>query len=110
MYGPDKSFSAATPTGVKSGGELPGSFALKQNYPNPFNPSTLIAFDLPEASHVTLRVYNILGMEVKTLIDGMEKPGSVNVRFNSDGLSSGIYFYKLSAGSFREVRKMVLMK
>ena len=110
MYGPDKSFSTLTPTGVSNESGFPSQFALGQNYPNPFNPTTFISFDLPAAAHVTLKVYTILGMEVNTLIDGEEKAGSVKVKFDSDGLSNGIYFYKLSAGGFHEVRKMVLMK
>ncbi len=90
---------------------VPKEFALHQNYPNPFNPSTEIAFDLPTASTVTLKIYNILGQEVFTLLNNESVgAGSHAYRFDASNLSSGIYFYKIQAGSFDAVRKMMLVK
>jgi photosystem II stability/assembly factor-like uncharacterized protein len=85
-------------------------FRLSQNYPNPFNPSTTIRFQVPNSSFVNLKVYDILGNEVATLVNEERPVGSYEVNFDAKGLSSGIYFYKLQAGSFVETRKMILMK
>jgi hypothetical protein len=90
--------------------QLPASYVLYQNYPNPFNPSTVISYALPEGGPVSLKVYNLLGQEVQTLVDGIEGAGSHAVIFNAHSLASGIYFYKLSTRSFTEVKKMLLMK
>ena len=94
---------------------IPLSFALNQNYPNPFNPSTTISFELPTSSHVTLTVFNILGQEVRRLADGIYTVGRHEVVWDgrSDGgseCSSGIYFYRIDAGDFSSVRKMVLVR
>ncbi len=89
---------------------LPDQFTLAQNYPNPFNPTTTIKFSIPEASVVTLKIYNILGEEVKTLIDEFKEIGNHSVQFNASQLSSGIYFYRLKAGSFIETKKMILLR
>jgi hypothetical protein len=86
------------------------SFALSQNYPNPFNPSTTIKYDLPERSFVTLKVYDVLGNEIETLVSEEKPLGRYEVDFNATELPSGIYFYKLQAGSFVETKKMVFMK
>ncbi|MGC9092080.1 MAG: T9SS type A sorting domain-containing protein [Bacteroidota bacterium] len=88
-------------------GEIPGSFALEQNYPNPFNPSTTISFDVPKQSHLRLAIYDVLGREVKTLVDEEKNPGRYSVTFDASNLPSGVYLYRLEAGSFSEVRKMV---
>jgi len=90
--------------------EVPGEYRLHQNYPNPFNPATTITFDLPELSDVTLRVYNLVGEGVATLVDGVRQPGTYRVRFDGGGLPSGVYFYRLTAGSFTAGGKMVLTK
>ncbi|MBI1804698.1 MAG: carboxypeptidase regulatory-like domain-containing protein [Ignavibacteriae bacterium] len=93
------------------GKALPIAYALEQNYPNPFNPTTSISFSLPMATNVTLKLYNLIGQEVATLIDGKEyEAGQHTVRFDATKLTSGIYFYRLQAGSFVSVRKMILMK
>lgn len=85
-------------------------FILCYNYPNPFNPTTVITYQLPEATHVILKVYNILGEEITTLIDEYKQSGRYNVEFNASNLVSGIYIYKLEAGNFIDVKKMVLMR
>jgi len=88
----------------------PIGFELTQNYPNPFNPTTTIGFSIPQKGLVTLKVFDVLGNEIRTLIIEEKDSGYYQVEFNSDGLSSGIYFYQLEAGSFIETKKMVLMK
>ena len=88
----------------------PGSFSLHQNYPNPFNPSTSIRFDLAEATFVKLAVYDMLGREINVLVNQNLTAGTHNISFNAAYLSSGIYFYKLEAGSFRDIKKMTLVK
>jgi Secretion system C-terminal sorting domain len=88
----------------------PFKFDLAQNYPNPFNPSTTIKFSIPKASNVTLRVYNLLGQEVQTLINGFKQAGNYEIKFNARELTTGMYLYKLEAGAFSSVRKMILMK
>jgi hypothetical protein len=99
------------PTDVNDGSNsLPEIFSLEQNYPNPFNPSTSIQFRIPENSFVSLKIYNVLGKEVSTLINEEKNAGAYEVNFNASALSSGVYFYKLEAGNFVQTRKMVLMK
>ncbi len=89
---------------------IPGSFNLSQNYPNPYNPATTIRFEIPERSVVTIKVYDVLGNEVATLINEEKPSGNYEVEFNGTGLTSGIYFYQLQAGRFTEVKKMILLK
>ena len=88
----------------------PVRYSLSQNYPNPFNPTTKIMFTLPKASIVKLTVFNVLGQKVATLVDGNMSAGSQVVSFNANNLSSGAYFYRLEAGTFTAVKKMLLMK
>jgi hypothetical protein len=88
----------------------PGTYALSQNYPNPFNPSTVIRYGLPAAGMTTLKVYNILGQEVATLVNEVQPAGTYTVRFNASSLSSGVYFFRILSGSFSAVKKMVLVK
>lgn len=102
---------------VSVGGDDPApiTFRLEQNYPNPFNPSTSISYALPAEGFVTLRVYNTLGQEVATLVNETQMPGRYSVRFpleatDSRGLPSGIYFYRLQAGEYLSLRKMILLK
>ena len=85
-------------------------YELSQNYPNPFNPSTTIKYQIPELSFVTLKVYDVLGIEVATLINGEKPVGSYEVEFDGTGLPSGVYFYRLKTGSYFQTRKMVLLK
>ena len=89
---------------------LPQKFRLEQNYPNPFNPETNIRFDVAAGSYVELAVYNSAGELVKRLVSGFYQPGSHSVKMDGNGLSSGVYFYTIKAGSFTDVKKMVLLK
>ena len=100
-----------TPIGVKNNNNnIPKDYSLSQNYPNPFNPQTNIKFTLPKRENVTLKVYNMLGSEVKTLAEGVHNAGEYNVIFDGSNLSSGIYFYTLRTSSFTQTRKMILVK
>jgi hypothetical protein len=89
---------------------IPNELHLFQNYPNPFNPSTKISYSIPEISLVTLKVFDIIGNEIETLVNEEKPIGSYTIGFDATGLSSGIYFYKLTAGSFVETKKMILIK
>lgn len=89
---------------------LPQEFGLNYNYPNPFNPATKILYSLPELSFVTLRVYDVLGKEVTTLVNEEKPSGSYEVEFDGANLSSGVYYYRLKAGDFVETKKMILIK
>ncbi len=89
---------------------IPKEFDLKQNYPNPFNPSTTIEYTIPENSRVTLKIYDILGKEVATLVDKDQNSGSYIVVWDAQSLSSGIYFYRITAGNYTDTKRMVLKK
>jgi hypothetical protein len=96
-------------------GTLPTRFELAQNYPNPFNPETALRLSLPQAGHVTLDIYNLLGQRVITLYDGSAPAGYLELRWNGRDqagrpVGSGVYFYRMVAGDFQQVRKMVLLK
>ena len=99
-------------TGVKESGNgsIPGKYSLKQNYPNPFNPETEIEYGIAEAGKVTLKVYNLLGQEVRTLVNQEQEAGSYRVKFNASGLASGAYLYRLFASGYSEARKMIILK
>lgn len=88
----------------------PSEYRLLRNYPNPFNPATVISYELPEASEVSLKVYTLAGEEVAILAEGIRQPGTYRVRFDGSGLPSGVYIYRLTAGSFTASGKMILMK
>ncbi len=90
--------------------DIPGGFTLEQNYPNPFNPSTSISFKIPQKSFVSLKVYNLLGSEAASLVNEEKGAGSYSIDFTATGLASGIYFYKLEAGSYIAVHKMLFLK
>lgn len=98
------------PTGVENQKIEPLKFNLAQNYPNPFNPSTNFHFSIPKDGIVTLKIYDVLGNEVATYSDGFMKAGEYNAEFNGSKLASGVYFYKLTAGEFSSVKKMILTK
>ena len=98
-------------TGIKKvDNQTPGRFELSQNYPNPFNPSTIIRYSVPRSSLVTLKVFNILGQEVSTLVNQQQNPGKYEVNFNASALSSGVYFYTISNGTSTLTKKMLLLK
>jgi hypothetical protein len=90
--------------------QVPQQYALHQNYPNPFNPTTTINYQIPELSFVTLKVFDVLGSKVATLVNEEKAAGTYDIELNAVNLPSGIYFYKLQAGDFVETKKMVLMK
>ena len=92
------------------GKEIPDEYRLYQNYPNPFNPSTNIKYQIANNKLVILKIYDILGKEVETLVNENQKPGTYEVTFDGSKLSSGIYFYTLTAGEYNETKKMVLIK
>jgi len=98
-------------TGVKNQQyNLPANYSLQQNYPNPFNPSTIINYSVPKAGFVTIKVYNVLGKEVATLVDREKSAGNYSVQFNAGKLASGIYFYRMQSGSFVQTKKLTLLK
>jgi len=94
---------------------IPAEFSLSQNYPNPFNPKTTIRFTISDLRFTTLKIYDVLGSEIATLVNEEKPAGSYVVEFNSRGLihqtlTSGVYFYQLKAGSFIQTKKMILIK
>ena len=89
---------------------LPTEYGLSQNYPNPFNPSTTIDYQIPEKNFVSLKIYDILGRVVATLVDKEMNPGYYSANWNAGNLASGIYFYRLSSGSFVSTKKLMLIK
>lgn len=91
-------------------GEIPDYYKLYGNYPNPFNPETKIKFDLPEDNFITLKIYNSLGKEILTLVNELRNSGRYDISFDGTNLPSGIYYYRIKAGNFEAVRKMVLVK
>ncbi len=90
--------------------DVPKSYSLSQNFPNPFNPTTVIGYELPVNSQVNLKIYDVLGREVQTLVNEREDAGGHSAHFNASNLPSGVYFYRLQAGSFGMVKKMVLLR
>ena len=95
---------------VEAANVIPTEFALSQNYPNPFNPTTTIKFQLPVNSKVSLKVYDILGSEVATLVDEVKEAGYYELSFNANGLASGTYFFRINADNFVQTKKMILIK
>ena len=104
--------ATSIPVGVKETPETPLVFALEQNFPNPFNPTTVIRYTIPEGMHerILLRVYDLLGCEVATLVNGEMTSGSHEMVFDASMLSSGIYFYRMSAGSFSQSRTLCIVR
>jgi len=96
--------------GIVSDNEIPTKYALNQNYPNPFNPNTNIKFSLPKTETVTLRIYNVIGQVVATLVNEKLNPGNYTYNWDAKGFASGLYYLKMEAGSFAQIRKMILMK
>ena len=96
--------------GIADVSDIPDRLNLSQNYPNPFNPSTTINFQLPNSEFTTLKVYNILGKEVATLVSNKLNQGNHSYTFDGNNLASGVYYYQLVAGDFMEVKKMILLR
>jgi len=107
---PTEEMPPATPDDEEEITAIPKAYALQQNYPNPFNPATTMSFAISHQSFVTLRVYDMLGEHVATLVNEVKQPGEYTVRWNAASLPSGVYFYRLQAGSFTETKKLVLLK
>ncbi len=101
-----------TPTSVESDFEVPSKFSLEQNYPNPFNPETTIKYSIPNSEYVQLKIFDLLGREIASLVDQYQRPGTYTIPFDAKKycLSSGIYFYKISAGNFSLIKKMISLK
>ncbi len=108
-FAQNKSVVIMNVTDVKKENIL-NTFALEQNYPNPFNPNTTIKYQVAEVSKVELKVYDIIGREVGTLVNETKSPGSYTVNFNAASLASGVYLYRLQANKFVSIRKMILLK
>lgn len=89
---------------------IPTEYVLSQNFPNPFNPTTKIEYNVPELSFVILKVYDVLGNEIGTLVNEEKPIGRYKIEFNATTLPSGIYFYRLQAGNFIETKKMILLR
>jgi len=101
-----------TPVGIitENNEEIPTKFSLYDNYPNPFNPTTIIKFDIPKNAQTSIIIYDVTGREVTKLINRLLKPGRYSVIFDGSNLASGVYIYKILAGDFSQVKKMILVK
>ncbi|MGA3286710.1 MAG: T9SS type A sorting domain-containing protein [Bacteroidota bacterium] len=106
------SFTASAATGIENDriSFRPDAFGLKQNYPNPFNPTTTVSFDIPFQTYVSIKVYNLVGQEVATIVSENMAAGSYSKIWNAASMPSGVYFYRLQTGSFTDTRKLVLLK
>ena len=109
-YGPNKIYLNQTITGIENIFFSPTKFKLFQNYPNPFNPGTKIQYSLGSRQFVSIKVYDVLGNEIATLVNEEKSAGEYEVNFNASNLSTGIYFYKLQTGNYSMIKKMVLLK
>jgi photosystem II stability/assembly factor-like uncharacterized protein len=105
-----KTDNAGGLTGISNAAAAPEKFELSQNYPNPFNPSTKISFAIPKTGFVSLKVYDVTGKEVRTLVNDLKSAGNYSVDFNASNLSSGIYFYRIESEGFSRTMKMILVK
>ncbi|MFA6027103.1 MAG: T9SS type A sorting domain-containing protein, partial [Ignavibacteriaceae bacterium] len=97
-------------TSIQSEKNMITNFALSQNYPNPFNPSTVISYQLPSSGFVTIKIYNVIGKEIATLVNEFQQSGNYSKEFSAGGLNSGVYFYTIKAGNFSATKKMILIK
>jgi hypothetical protein len=116
-YSAARLFSTGTVLSVEApAAGAPKEFALQQNYPNPFNPSTVISFGVPKTAQVKIVIYDVLGRVVANLVDGIKAPNTYTVTWNASNLSTGVYFYRMTArsvdgsGDFTNVKKLLLMK
>jgi hypothetical protein len=105
----EKTFQIST-SGVAGDPGLPSAYALNQNYPNPFNPATTIEYALPKAGRAVLTVYDVLGREVSTLVNGWNDAGVHTARWNAGGAASGVYYYRLQSGSYTGAKTMILVR
>ena len=96
--------------GIEEETALPNEFALEQNYPNPFNPSTKIKYSIPQTSQVQIKVFDVLGNEIETLVNDEKQAGTYELTWSAANLPSGVYFYQLRAGNFVGTKKMILLK
>jgi hypothetical protein len=103
-------FDIENPTSISEKSNLPTEFTLKQNYPNPFNPSTIIRYTVPQFSKVVIKIFDVLGNEIETLVNDEKPMGTYELTWYVKGLSSGVYFYRIQAGDFVETKKMILLK
>jgi hypothetical protein len=115
LFDTTKAFSIGVINSIDKNTETPKTFSLSQNYPNPFNPSTLIHYQVPGSALVNIRVYNLLGKAITTLVNETKTPGKYNAIWNGKDIygndaPSGIYFYAIHAGNFAQVKKMVLLR
>ena len=110
LYGTPGTLNDVYTNANRSAGENPNEYMLYNNYPNPFNPTTMIDYRIPTINAVTLKIYNVLGKEIVTLVNREQDAGKYSVQWNADGFSSGIYFYTLRAGSFSATKKLLLLK
>lgn len=101
---------AATSVDGQHTANTPSKFSLSQNYPNPFNPTTIISYNLPKSDYVELKVYDMLGREISTLVNEQKSAGKYDVKFDASGLASGMYFYKIITNDFRQIKKMMLVR
>jgi hypothetical protein len=106
----DDDFVGYLPNDIENENNLPIHYSLNQNYPNPFNPATTISYSIPNAGNVSLKIFNVLGQEVHSLINEYQNPGTYKVTFDASSLTSGVYFYSLSSDNFLQVKKMMLVK
>jgi hypothetical protein len=97
-------------TGVSNGNNLPKEFALYQNYPNPFNPGTIVSYDVPSYSYVTIKLYDLMGQTVATLVDAPKTPGHYEVYWSAQNLASGVCLSRMEASGHSIVRKIMLLK
>ena len=109
-FSPNFNVTVTAATAVDNKPEIAKQFQLMQNYPNPFNPSTTINYEIPQNSFVTLKVYDVSGKEVKTLVNQSQNSGQYKVQFNAGDLVSGVYVYRLTAGNLVSTRKLILTK
>ncbi len=106
----DSDFGTITGVDIQHTSDVPAKFALAQNYPNPFNPSTTIEYSIPNSSFVNVKIYNVLGQEVESLVSEMQTAGKYTLRFDASRLTTGVYFYRVQAGEFSQTKKMMLIK
>jgi hypothetical protein len=99
-----------TSGGENENTEIPKEYSLKQNYPNPFNPVTTIGFQIPKSGITSLKIYDVTGRLIKTLVNEFKQAGNYKVDFDAGSVASGVYFYKLTSGDFVSTRKMVVLK